>query len=203
MRYALRFGLCFYYSRTHDLFSSLFTEQFHSVYRIPYCGATVENRQDKIRSIYLGDVFQAEERREGRRGKTYRRREKEEGKVKKKSARGARRISARDQIRSRRELGRCGCVVNETWIAGGEHPLRFTPQFLSNHAATACASPSSIAPTVGPCGLPQHRRRGAERLSFLLLLAFFAVTVSIIDQVFRAGNKRGIGRTIASTEFLF
>ena len=95
-------------------------------------------------------MFEAEERREGRRQnvneeKEDRKKEKEEGKVKKKSAQGARRVSARDQIRSRRELGRCGCVVNETWIAGGEHPLRFTPQFLSNHAATACASPLRAA----------------------------------------------------------
>ena len=39
--------------------------------------------------------------------------------------------------------------MNETWIAGGEHPLRFTPQFLSNHAATACASPSAAASRTG------------------------------------------------------
>ena len=35
--------------------------------------------------------------------------------------------------------------MNETWIAGGEHPLRFTPQCLSSHASTACTSPSSAA----------------------------------------------------------
>ena len=65
-----------------------------------YCGATVENRQDKIRFIYLGAVFEAEERREGRRQN--RRKEK---KKKEKSKRRAREVLVASQRVIRSEAG--------------------------------------------------------------------------------------------------
>ena len=63
-----------------------------------YCGATVENRQDKIRFIYLGAVFEAGERREGRRQN--RRKEKKKKEKSKRRARTKVLVASQRVIRS-------------------------------------------------------------------------------------------------------
>jgi len=88
------------YSRTHDLFSSLFTEQIHSVYRILWCYRREQTRQNKIYCTYLGAVYEAEERKEGRRQNI-----KKEKKKKKKSKRRARKVLVASQRVIRSEAG--------------------------------------------------------------------------------------------------